>query len=420
MDGNFVLADHYVMNEEGEILALKGSSDPFSAEGSKTCPICRGSLRSINRYSRIIRRNAIDEATKKFISWSNMEIIQHANMLHNVQQQFCDEDKIGQHHGNSSGVRDLELKRQTDSMQLTGHRNKVLADIRRIESLKPRHEKAFQARKRLNKFLYQVEEKEQPFGRLWDLLQDRRRRNQTGSASDDIVFLPSVLQSRAYLMSMSLSIKLDLTIIADALAIRKKTVGLAQRYTWAALHLTVDFSQLREECMTLADLLATRQQHRLEIETKVSFAHLTALERSIIAGPLHIDRSDHLRELGLEQLKQARHIHEQYPGQTTGVTEELDAVEAMLKDGTFYSVVTSEEKRAVYAAMSQHFSGTGHWYNCANGHPFTVGECGMPMQEARCPQCGSPIGGLHHQPAEGVRSIDELEMTMGNLDLGRT
>lgn len=96
-------------------------------------------------------------------------------------------------------------------------------------------------------------------------------------------------------------------------------------------------------------------------------------------GPLNIDRSKHLHELGLEQLEQARRIHNQYPGQTTGVEEELDAVEAMLNDGTFYNMVTSEEMRAVYAAMRQEFSGTGHWYNCENGHPFTVGECVMPM-----------------------------------------
>ena len=31
-------------------------------------------------------------------------------------------------------------------------------------------------------------------------------------------------------------------------------------------------------------------------------------------------------------------------------------------------------------AMAQSFQGTGHWYYCANGHPFTVGDRGMPME----------------------------------------
>jgi len=33
----------------------------------KSCPTCRGPLRNLNRYSRIVRRALIDEATKKFI-----------------------------------------------------------------------------------------------------------------------------------------------------------------------------------------------------------------------------------------------------------------------------------------------------------------------------------------------------------------
>lgn len=43
-------------------------------------------------------------------------------------------------------------------------------------------------------------------------------------------------------------------------------------------------------------------------------------------------------------------------------------------------------------AMAQSFQGTGHWCYCANGRPFTVGECGMPMKTARCPQCGAIVG----------------------------
>jgi hypothetical protein len=52
---------------------------------------------------------------------------------------------------------------------------------------------------------------------------------------------------------------------------------------------------------------------------------------------------------------------------------------------------------------------TGHWYNCENGHPFTVGECGMPMETSRCPECGAMVGGLNRQAAAGVIYAAELE-----------
>ena len=88
-------------------------------------------------------------------------------------------------------------------------------------------------------------------------------------------------------------------------------------------------------------------------------------------------------------------------------------VEKMLCDSTFYVLKMNLEKAAVYAIMVQSFQDMGHWYYCANGHPFTVGECGMSMKTARCPQCGATVGGAHHQPADGVRRAEDLEVEFG-------
>ncbi len=346
----------------------------------------------------------------------------HANTLHTIQENFAADQDSAQLRvpRDWRPTPDSEPGSQSDTMILEGHRSQVMADISRIKCLKSRYKQPYQFRGKLNKFIHEVQESEQPFGRVWDLLQNRRRRDPAGHVSSDLVYEPSVLQVRASLMSMSLSIRFDITIIADALSLRKKMTGPGLRYDWGAVGLEVDFSQLRGECLTLAERLAAHQQYRLEIETRVSFAHLAALEQCVTAGSLllKIDQSNELRELGLEQLNYARQIHNRHPDQTTGVLEELDAIELMLNDGTFYNAVTSEEQQAVYKAMSAEFSGTGHWYTCANGHPFTIGECGRPMQQTRCPYCGSPIGGQNHQSAEGVRRLDEVEASMGNMHLG--
>lgn len=419
LDGIFALADYYEMNSGGDILALKGSSSPFSVEEVKNCPACRGPLRNLNRYSRMVRRSAIDEATKKFISWSNLEVIEHANMLRAIQEQFQSESEAAPSPAIGHGRDENKAEREdrSDIMKVSGHRNEVMAEIEKIDCLSRRYRTPFQARRRLTGFLQKVREDEQPFGRVWALVQDHRRRQMSSCQEDDIAYTPSVVQSRTYLMSMSLSIKFDITVIADALAIRKKATGLTMRYGWAAVELEVDFSELREECLALAELLASHKQHRLEIETRLSFAHLAALERSTLVGARTMDRSNSLRVQGSAQVSLARHIQQEFPSQTTGVMEELEAVESMLTDGTFYRVVTSEEKRAVYAAMSEHFSGTGHWYTCENGHPFTIGECGMPIERARCPECNSPIGGQQHRAEDGVRHLDEVEAALGNMDL---
>ena len=44
------------------------------------------------------------------------------------------------------------------------------------------------------------------------------------------------------------------------------------------------------------------------------------------------------------------------------------------------------------------------WYECPNGHPYAVGECGMPMQKGKCPQCGAVIGGEHHRSVAGIKN----------------
>ncbi|XP_059700093.1 E3 ubiquitin-protein ligase RNF213-like isoform X2 [Haemorhous mexicanus] len=67
-----------------------------------------------------------------------------------------------------------------------------------------------------------------------------------------------------------------------------------------------------------------------------------------------------------------------------------------------------------------------HWYECPNGHPCTVGECGRPMEKSRCPECRVPIGGKNHTPVKGFhRSRTHQDRTqtghiLGNVEHRRT
>ena len=40
---------------------------------------------------------------------------------------------------------------------------------------------------------------------------------------------------------------------------------------------------------------------------------------------------------------------------------------------------------------------------------FAIGECGMPMELARCPECAAPIGGQHHTLVEGATRATNME-----------
>ena len=62
-------------------------------------------------------------------------------------------------------------------------------------------------------------------------------------------------------------------------------------------------------------------------------------------------------------------------------------------------------------------SGRVGWYICPNGHKYSVGQCTMPMQKARCPACGAEIGGSNHTSVRGVRRLDDGEIR-GDPDTG--
>lgn len=53
-------------------------------------------------------------------------------------------------------------------------------------------------------------------------------------------------------------------------------------------------------------------------------------------------------------------------------------------------------------------SWSSHWYECPNGHPYFIGECGGAMEEAKCIECGAPVGGRSHTLAARNRSASAL------------
>ncbi|KAG8998674.1 hypothetical protein FRB90_012253 [Tulasnella sp. 427] len=75
-----------------------------------------------------------------------------------------------------------------------------------------------------------------------------------------------------------------------------------------------------------------------------------------------------------------------------------------------YTPVTDAEKREIVKALMGGFLGIktrGHFYQCPNGHAYVIGECGGAMEESRCPECNSVIGGTSHNlNASNSRALD--------------
>lgn len=75
------------------------------------------------------------------------------------------------------------------------------------------------------------------------------------------------------------------------------------------------------------------------------------------------------------------------------------------------------DKKMVFRALNSGGTeplGTGHWYECPCGYIFVVGDCGMPMQTAPCPQCSRQVGGTNHSPTNGVQRADAFERAVAH------
>ncbi|KAK2062305.1 P-loop containing nucleoside triphosphate hydrolase protein [Colletotrichum caudatum] len=396
MDGRMGLGDHYEMSPEGVPLALKTGSEPFSETEVKTCPECRGSLRNISRYGRIVRRGLLDESTKKFVSWSRgtWEALMGA---------FLDAQDALQ---NTESAGSLLPADRPGGFGLEGSRSEQVKRVLKLTGAK-RHKSLKRLRSQMAEFFGSVRQDEQPYQRVAHLVWHVNKRRKTS----DFSFDESAIQMGGMLQAMSLLLRCDLLIISDYVGLCRAAEGNA-----AAKTAKIDVTPYIRDCEQLIHTAHTRNFNRLELEGHILLVKFCSLANPDDTMPTkttfgpdgQAQEREKARDVGERHLQLARELIRQKPS-TAPLEPGLEAAGRMLHGGVFYNEVSAAEMREVYAAMSKELRGTGHWYTCLNGHPFTIGECGMPMELARCPECDAPVGGHNHEAVEGVRRAVDIE-----------
>ncbi|KAL8869122.1 MAG: hypothetical protein Q9174_004509 [Haloplaca sp. 1 TL-2023] len=394
LDQHMDMKEHYEYSTSDHsgheiITGVKITSQPLSITVQKACPACRRPLRNIHRYNRIERRAWIDEATKKFIVWANSQFVPLAARVKEAEERL-------QEHTPMTTERDLLDRLKALSLTDLTFEGPSDVQIRKISNL-TRNDRCYQDVLRLRRdikvYLARVDEREQPFGRIYDLVRDAKRHRGVNSG---LAWTPDVLQTRNRILATVALLRCEYAIMTSFLSAKKGT-GIVIR---------VKFQAFQTACEKLIKECQSKNQPANEVEGHLFWSRFLALQRGV--SDSITDGSTPLLA-AREHLQTARDVCTKYPGCTSGMLAEIDDVEKMLRDSTFYAVVTNDEKAAVYAAMASDFRGTGHWYYCRNGHPFTIGECGMPMQTSRCPQCGEAVGGQSHQAMGGVTRATDLD-----------
>ncbi|KAJ4415609.1 hypothetical protein N0V82_007243 [Gnomoniopsis sp. IMI 355080] len=355
----------------------------------------------------MVRRAMLDESTKKFIAWSGDRHLQLAELFLQEEERLQRiATDVPQQFGKAS------------KLNLTGY---VHGQLQQLQDWvgHGRYRPSLKVYNEIWIYQDQVKSEEQPFQKVANFVKHASRNKTTGNFTFD----GSVIQLRGYLQATELLIKCNLAIFTDFLTLWK-------RATLIHREIRVDFSANLDQCRELVHLAAETSRPHLGAAGHIYYAHFCSLTLALGKVPLpnpplatgvvgasqeaqdssKADPRELLKAEGEEHLTKARELMKAGDWPSKKIMEtEIEAVENLLHGGVFYKPVTSDELRAVYRAMASEFRGTGHWYVCERGHPFTVGECGMPMEQARCPECGAPVGGRNHAPAEGVRQASEIE-----------
>ena len=408
MDGHMDIKKYYVFSvdpsAENSIIALKSNSVPFQTSELKNCLICRMPLRNINRYGRIVRRAWIDEATKKFIVLANSQFVPLASEMEKaevrLQKPVAKDNSLHYQRSEKAQLFSALNNLSLEPIQLIRPHNQQVNVICKAVKGGGWYKEIFLLRTAIIRYRHEIDEAEQPISRIHDLVKDARRHSRVNTEAVDV---PSVLQVRHRLLATVLLLRCDYAILLDFLT---QSIGKTSEGTLrdARLNLAIN----RKECDALVEESHARQQPAQEVEGLLHWVRFATLERSRSAALSEAEMTA-LIEHAHTRLRLARDICNKYPSQTLGLSTEVSDAEEMLSGSTFYAPVTNEEKAAVYATMAKTLQGTGHWYYCANGHPFTIGECGALMQTSRCPQCGATVGGENHQLVEGVRQATDFE-----------
>ncbi|KAH8147328.1 uncharacterized protein LAJ45_08484 [Morchella importuna] len=389
------------------------------------CPSCRQPLLqySVRRYGRVINRAVIMEMTRGFLTTASTRYEELQAEVVELESELI-KSRDAFYETLSPPATESGQGSQMTQTQKKAELGKRLDMIENIST-------------KLKSFVRTTKKQQQPAMRLYQSTVTRKAlSNSEKQAHATLYFRPD---TRLELLATILCCRSNLlmvtenALLAHHLKSKAKEPPTNHRRTWHDLaqptnrsnhnmDVLIDFVSQNASrkakaslniCRTNINVARAQNLPGAEVDAIGIFAKMVAIWRQLPQDPSSVEKLNEAAKEATTYLDEADKVCE--GGQFTGVDgmkEMLEVVRRQLSGGTFYQDITDQEMETVVRAMKKHLTfefSTGRWYYCQNGHPFTVGECGMPMEQVKCPECNAPVGGTNHNPAAGVRSAAELD-----------
>ncbi|KAM5476967.1 hypothetical protein MauCBS54593_000238 [Microsporum audouinii] len=405
LDGLMSMGEVYELDAEGEFTGLKDISTAL-AQSVPFCPDCKCSVRQFatQRYNRVVNRAVIDEMSKRFLSSGRDGLRELERRIDKLQKR--------QHK-----TREKVMEQATDS-------DRLLTPAQALSINKSFREGNEEAKKLVNAvvaFQNAFADKCQPAQKLHEATIHAARRVAAEGLTVDIqlanlnlsdeVALPLSRDNQITMGGLMAQIKTEYLIIDNKFIISKGLGSIPIKCPGKPPGTLAP--PFLEACKKFAAECEIQNLPKLAVEASLFYASIArSFEYLCRSSKTNLDAAEGYIGTAKQMLEKAHEICQLRFHNAEGLRAIVEeSIRSMKKE--WYEEVTSAEKDAIKAAMLSGPRGiathSGHWYNCANGHPFVIGECGMPMELARCPECGASIGGRHHTAVEGVTRATEME-----------
>ncbi|EGU88984.1 hypothetical protein FOXB_00496 [Fusarium oxysporum f. sp. conglutinans Fo5176] len=382
LDSLLGMGEVYLMNNHGQFLGLKDFSGSFS-KNVPCCPDCNQPIRqyTTKRYNRLVNRAIMNETAKQFL-------VKESNELYEIE----------------TNLKEHEQKLST----VWTSRNILLRGLKRsAKRVEERAEKHIQQTKPLI---------------------DAIAMTQTQAIDE-----PSHVEA---LTSYQLTPGQQISLKAQLLVIRVAEVHVYSHFSesclmpwtstevnafqrWLKVQALPTLPELLCDCTSLIERAKHANMPRLVIIGTLSFARILRLWRLCNDVESKPDSGEDLSHAAIADklFKSARKLLDvalSLCSQLSKSEEWKEGVqETMRALKSPHKVITNKElvynKNARIGGHAGMVTTSALWYNCVNGHPFAVGDCGMSTEVARCRECGAPVGGTNPRPLDGVTRAEGME-----------
>lgn len=281
---------------------------------AKLCPDCRGSLRLVPRYGRIVRRALLDETAMKFVAWSNREYLELAEIMKTHQGRLL-ETRAG-------------VVLSAGHLVLTARG--CLRTLGRLFGVAGRYRPLSALRSKIDGFLQKTAVNEQPFKRVHDTVEAlRRRRLDDGETIDTFDFDKIPSHPHGSMLATTLAIRCELIAVSDFIGIFDTQGQQSGQRT-----LKVDFSHDRVTCDTLINTATNASAPLHQAEGHIFWSHLAALECAVMGSRDATSTSlAAIKPAAEEHLNYARDVCTAHSRPTSNVVAEIDDIRRLLNEG---------------------------------------------------------------------------------------